>query len=368
MCESQVYILFRLTMNQCSVGQQDTHKIVQAFIDLIRRHEQAFYTFIHKVHSKGEGLFTDLMQWMELFLTGLRDGLGEGLSIEFLLPHTSEEREQIISEIDKVVLYHYKLKILYEEKLRRRFGRVQGNSIHSAADAEDAATQGLLDSVTGELNFGELAAGDALDLAAQQTDEESSSEDYSTSEDSSDESESQISTLENIPGTQSSQNITTPHVSSSLRQEQPPSPIPRNSIPQPNRRHRSLSLRGVRSLLSLNNGISSRRSQDTPPVPPLPVSVKRADSLHSNPLPQRFLPPISTSQRHHEHTPSRLPQQTQFHTQVPHQSSQPRLGGPKNVKQTLRPPNLQLIPQLLPIFVEMVGDGIWVQTMKMLTK
>jgi hypothetical protein len=330
---------------------------VQAFIDLIRRHEQAFYNFIHKVHSKGEGLFTDLMQWMELFLTGLRDGLGEGLSIEFLLPHTSEEREQIISEIDKVVLYHYKLKILYEEKLRRRFGRVQGNSIHSAADAEDAATQGLLDSVTGELNFGELAAGDALDLAAQETDEESSS-DYSTSEDSSDESDS---TLEKIPTTRSSQalqTVTTPHVSSPSQPERTTSSIQRNSNPQPNRRHRSLSLRGVRSLLSLNNGITSRRSQDTPPVPPLPVTVKRADSLHSNFFPQKPLPTGSTSQRYQEHTPSRLLQQTQSHAQVSHQSSQLRLGRPKSVKQTLRPPDLQLIPQLLPIFVEMVCDAL----------
>jgi len=301
------------------------------------------------------------MQWIELFLTGLRDGLGEGLSVEFLLPHTSEEREQIISEIDKIVLYHYKLKILYEEKLRRRFGRVQGNSMNPAADAEDGDTQGLLDSITGDLSFGELAAGDALDLAAQETDEESSSEDYSATEDSSDESDSQGSTLENCPTTplasrsaQAPQNI---QGHSSIQHEKPPS-SQHNSTPEtPKKRPRSLSLRGVRSLMSLNNGIS-RRSQDTPPVPPLPVSVKRAGTLHSNPLPRKPLPPRSMSQLYPPRTG--LPQETQPNTQVPPQSSQPRPRRPKNMKQSLKSPDLKLIPQLLPIFVEMVGDGIWV--------
>jgi len=293
------------------------------------------------------------MQWIELFLTGLRDGLGEGLSVEFLLPHTSEEREQIISEIDKVVLYHYKLKILYEEKLRRRFGRVQGNSINPAADAEDGDTQGLLDSITGDLSFGELAAGDALDLAAQETDEESSSEDYSATEDSSDESDSTLENSLTTPLTsrsaqapQNTQGYTLPPI----QHERPPS-SQHNSIPEaPKKRRRSLSLRGVRSLMSLNNGIP-RRSQDTPPVPPLPVSVKRAGTLHSNPLPRKPLPPRSMSQLYPPRTG--LPQETGSQTQVP----QPR---PKNIKQSLKPPDLQLIPQLLPIFVEMVGDGIWV--------
>lgn len=357
-CMSQ--ILFSSTLiveNSVPVDLQDTHAIVQAFIDLIQRHEQAFYSFVHQVHSKGEGLFNDFMQWIELFLTVLRDGLGEGLSVEFLLPHVGEEREQIISELDKVVLYHYKLKILYEEKLRRRFGRVQGDSMHLAADAEDAALQDLLDSVTGELNFGELASGDALDLAAQETDEECSSEDYSTSEDNSDESDSQTSTLENVPPESlptsplSAQTLH-PYGSSTILRGRPPSPI-RHSLTTDPRPRRSLSLKSVRSLISLNHGISSHRSTP-PPVPPLPASVKSAASVYSNSIPQKPLPPRPLSQHYQERSSSRtlLPQR-ESRSQTPQRGQPPRR--PKPIKQTVNPPDLQLIPQILPLFVEMVS-------------
>jgi Domain of unknown function in PX-proteins (DUF3818) len=74
------------------VGQDDPQQTVQIFIDLIQRHEQSFYYFVHKVHSKGEGLFTGLMRWIELFLDIVREGLGEPISLEFILPHTGDER------------------------------------------------------------------------------------------------------------------------------------------------------------------------------------------------------------------------------------------------------------------------------------
>jgi len=32
------------------LGQMDSHRTVQVFIDLIGRHEQSFYHFVHKVH------------------------------------------------------------------------------------------------------------------------------------------------------------------------------------------------------------------------------------------------------------------------------------------------------------------------------
>ena len=85
-----------------AVSQTDPAKTVQIFIDLIQRHEQSFYSFVHKVHSKGEGLFTGLMRWIELFLTLMRDGAGDRISLEFLLPHTGPEREDIIREVDAV--------------------------------------------------------------------------------------------------------------------------------------------------------------------------------------------------------------------------------------------------------------------------
>ena len=162
------------------VSQVDPARTVNIFIDLIQRHEQSFYSFVHKVHSKGEGLFTNLMRWIELFLTLLRDGVGERMSLEFLLPHTGEERSEILREVDTVALYHYKLKVAYEAKLRKRFGRTQGMN---DADAEDEATAALVNGVVRDLSFGDVVEGDADDLAAQEADDDED-------EDSSDEYES----------------------------------------------------------------------------------------------------------------------------------------------------------------------------------
>ena len=81
--------------------------------------------------------------------------------------------QRLRAEVDAVALYHYKLKVAYEDKLRRRFGK---NQNQSEADAEDEATQLMVNGVLGEISFGELIQGDADDLAAEQTDEESEEE------------------------------------------------------------------------------------------------------------------------------------------------------------------------------------------------
>ncbi|TFY57913.1 hypothetical protein EVJ58_g6729 [Rhodofomes roseus] len=184
--------LIRTVESTEELSQSDPSKTVQIYIDLIKRHEQAFYSFVHKVHSKGEGLFTDLMRWIELFITLMRDGVGERISMEFILPHTGSEREAIMREVDAVALYHYKLKVAYEDKVRKRFGRTQGMN---DADAEDEVAAELVNGVVKDLSFGELIQGDADDLAAEDTDSEeddSSDEDHSSS-DENDEDETDSS-------------------------------------------------------------------------------------------------------------------------------------------------------------------------------
>jgi hypothetical protein len=135
------------------VSQEDPGRTVQTFIDLVQRHEQAFYTFVHNVHSKGQGLFDSLMGWIELFLSYARVGL-QPLDLEFLLPAPGAERDRIMAEVDAVAQYHYRLKVAHEEKIRRRFRR-------EAAAEEEAA---LLDSVMASLSLDEGAMGEAGEL------------------------------------------------------------------------------------------------------------------------------------------------------------------------------------------------------------
>ena len=175
-CRSRKFLLANVTVR--TVSQEDPHQTVQAFINLVKRHEQMFYNFVYKVHSRGGSLFDNLTRWIELFLTVVRDGIGDQTSVEFVLPHTGQEREEIMKEIDNVALYHYKLKLAHEDKLRRRFGRAQKRS---DADAEDEAAAALVQGVVNDISFGDLVDGDADDLAAEASASDGSS-DYSSSD------------------------------------------------------------------------------------------------------------------------------------------------------------------------------------------
>jgi hypothetical protein len=331
------------------VSQEDPHRTVTAFIDLIQRHEQSFYHFVHKVHSKGETLFDGLMRWIELFLTVVREGLGTPLSLEFLLPHTGKERTDILNEVDKVALYHYKLKVAYEDKIRRRFGKIQ-----ASADVEDVATQELVNGVVADIDFGELIQGDADDLAAEETDEESGDEDsseYETSsgeEDSEDDSEQSEDSTEDEGSKESAEKPRRlPAVVRSQTTRPPvqtPSRPPANTT-TPAPRQRSLSLRGSRSMnFSLNNISLSRRSHDVPPVPSLPATSKSANAGWDKPL-----PPSPNGRSTFERPP---PTPSKLGHEPPKSPGKPK---PKAKKAgALKAPELQHIPQLLPVFVEMV--------------
>ena len=319
-----------------TVSQEDPHRTVQAFIDLIQRHEQSFYHFVHKVHSKGESLFNGLMQWIELFLTVVREGLGEPISLEFLLPHTGQERADILAEVDKVALYHYKLKVAYEGKLRRRFGKAQ-----NGADAEDEATQELVNGVVEEINFGELMQGDVDDVAAEETNSESDDDDSSTSEstsnedDESDDSEDTTSD-ESIPRRRPP--VRSQTTSFSLRS------TPTAETQPPIQRTQTQSLRSSRSM----NFLLGRRG-GAPAVPPVP-SIPPA--FHQN-VASSWSKPLSPSPTLHsppEHPP--LPPSKVSHE--PQKQNAKAKGKGKKSPETLKPPDLQHIPQLLPVFVEMV--------------
>ncbi|CAE6409179.1 unnamed protein product [Rhizoctonia solani] len=174
------------------LGQSNPHRTVQTFIDLVARHEQAFYSFVHKVHSKGEGLFDSLMKWIELFIGLMREGLGSPTSMEFILPHAGgEERAQLVREIDSVALYHYKLKLAHEDKIRKRFGR-SANANSSIEDQEEAAAQEFMADLARDMQFSDVIRGDAGEITA--IDSESGSSEYDSDEtdetDSTEESDS----------------------------------------------------------------------------------------------------------------------------------------------------------------------------------
>jgi hypothetical protein len=306
---------------------------MQAFINLVQRHEQSFYNFVHKVHSKGEGLFDGLIKWTELVLTVMREGLaGDPISLEFLLPHTGQDRLNIIHDVDAFALYHYRMKLAYENKLRKRFGRLQKHD----AEAEEDATQQMVDDVAGEFDFGELVSGDAHELQAENSeDEPSDDEDSSEFESASDETD------ETESGSDSEETHASPPTGKALKADETPSKATRpppltnhsstshhsraqSEIPSPSRltspastSHPSRSsLDGIRRAPSSASSVSRNSNK---PLPPSPAKDRPSHASHVN-------------------LPRSLPR---------------RRKGPEAGKQ----PELRHLADLLPIFIEMVSGN-----------
>ncbi|WWC68386.1 uncharacterized protein I206_102311 [Kwoniella pini CBS 10737] len=155
------------------LSQEDPQRTVQTFIDLVQRHEQSFYSFVHNVHSKGQGLFDSLMGWIELFLTYARTGLPQPIDLEFILPASEDARRAVMKEVDSVAEYHYKLKVAHEEKIRRRFRSAAAGPTGVGSDLgevdEEAA---LLDSIMASLSIGETAVAEGGEMADEESEEE----------------------------------------------------------------------------------------------------------------------------------------------------------------------------------------------------
>ncbi|KAG8937113.1 hypothetical protein FRC02_006313 [Tulasnella sp. 418] len=342
----------------------DPTKTVQRFIALVERHEQSFYRFVHNVQSKGEGLFDSLMKWVELFITFVREGLGSQVSLEFMLPHTGKERGDIMKEVDAVALYHYKLKVAHEEKVRRKFGSGRGSG---ATQAEQEAAQALVDGVVSELSFGELVEGDANELAEEdESDEDSdSSGEYYT--DSSEEETTESEDDENHTHHTSSTSVfdeTSPRLKNSdnTHDDSPPPPPPKDvpsrhirrqasatSTPLPpsphdagyhHHQHHRATQRSMTHHDQVQPGHNDSRNQVR-----RPTALDALHQLSSGSSGNTSSKPLPRTPLSHARTPSS-------------QSTPSQRKVKKNPEAVIQPPELKAIPELLPIFLELVSGHI----------
>lgn len=103
----------------------DPNQTVQAFIDLCQRHEHHFYKFVHEVHTHDNGLFTQLMGWIERILEFLRHGPKNGsLDINALFEGAVSsgiiDREKAIDEINKLIAWQEARKKWHHDKTRQK--------------------------------------------------------------------------------------------------------------------------------------------------------------------------------------------------------------------------------------------------------
>jgi hypothetical protein len=142
---------------------------VQAFIDLCQRHEHNFYKFVHEVHTHDNGLFTQLMGWIEGILDFLRKGPKSGkLDINALVAGAISvgqlDKAKAIAEVDSLVAWQEARKKWHQGKTRQKMA-AEGGSANSA------------DSITAGFLKGSDFGIDQMDLEDVNYDVESSEED-----------------------------------------------------------------------------------------------------------------------------------------------------------------------------------------------
>lgn len=103
----------------------DPNQTVQAFIDLCQRHEHNFYKFVHEVHTHDNGLFTQLMSWIEGILEFLRHGPKNGsLDINALFEGAvsagTVDKNRAIDEINKLIAWQEARKKWHHDKTRQK--------------------------------------------------------------------------------------------------------------------------------------------------------------------------------------------------------------------------------------------------------
>ena len=149
----------------------DPNQTVQSFIDLCARHQDNFYKFVHEVHIHDNGLFTQLMGWLEGILEFLRHGpKGGKLDMNALFQGAVDmsaiNKSAAIAEIDALINWQEERKKWHQDKTRQKMaaeGTTPSSSMPGSAldNAFRSSDFGLNESDLAELRDSEaFSSGD----------------------------------------------------------------------------------------------------------------------------------------------------------------------------------------------------------------
>ena len=154
----------------------DPNQTVQAFIDLCQRHEHNFYKFVHEVHCHDNGLFDQLMGWIEGILRFLREGPEGGkLDMNALFAGAISvnqiDQAKAIEEINQLISWQEARKKWHQDKTRQKM-------------AAEGGVNPNIESVPGGIIFKSTDFGiDQMDMQDINYEEQSESEDENSEED-----------------------------------------------------------------------------------------------------------------------------------------------------------------------------------------
>lgn len=153
----------------------DPNQTVQAFIDLCARHEHNFYKFVHEVHTHDDGLFTQLMGWIEDILEFLRKGPKNGkLNINALFEGAVSmgivDKETVIAEVDKLIAWQEARKKWHHDKTRQKMAAESSTGFDAILSSFNSSDFGLDQEDLEELDYDEQDESDEEEEAADEED------------------------------------------------------------------------------------------------------------------------------------------------------------------------------------------------------
>ncbi|KAF9185403.1 hypothetical protein BGZ50_003073 [Haplosporangium sp. Z 11] len=127
------------------------------YLNLVRKHLPSFYKFVHNVHKQDDGIFHDLLEWIESIITFMRTGYGrhridykteEELRVSvdldaFVKSNVNRsEWDQLQNEAEELRMYFSQVKDRKREQVRRmagldRVSRTTGSPDITLTDKED---------------------------------------------------------------------------------------------------------------------------------------------------------------------------------------------------------------------------------------
>lgn len=146
----------------------DPNQTVQSFIDLCARHQDNFYKFVHEVHIHDNGLFTQLMGWLEGILEFLRHGpKGGKLDMNALFQGAVDvgnvNKETAIAEINTLIKWQGERKKWHQDKTRQKMAADSTASVNGGPTPPGSATFRSSDFGLNEADVADLQDDDDSD-------------------------------------------------------------------------------------------------------------------------------------------------------------------------------------------------------------
>ncbi|KAF9584563.1 hypothetical protein BGW38_006015 [Lunasporangiospora selenospora] len=124
--------------------------VATLYLNLVRKHLPSFYKFVHAVHSEDDGIFQDLLGWIDSIITFMRTGFGHrrvdystgeelrlGVDLDRFIKESIPEEDwrRLQDEAEELRKYFSEVKDRKKEKIRRMAGLDRESRSRGTMDA-----------------------------------------------------------------------------------------------------------------------------------------------------------------------------------------------------------------------------------------